>query len=764
MQSSDFFPVVKSPFNLQTFQRRLRHLHSIAVRNMHCPSNQDVDLSKLQVYFTLHKDEKSKAFYTSEKVTGSLNPTWQSFDLQRCDADIDGTAKFVVLRIWFAYDKTSKVTILAHVYLTGLVFFSSKLQVPGVKYPTNTLLFGMFNNIFIHYDSNSSTAQLDQHIQDKVVPFDNLPAVVKVDQSMLRPSYNISSLSRIHTVQRAIKQTEASVKRIHADIEDKLMSSNENSDKLSTREVLLMKVRQLRKELLWQTQQKQLEQENLERYRVEQSVRLNALKEKRTQLLKLLKDTEEKRTMHIQSREMLVKENAQVLFRRKQIISEMVHYIYPINEDEKQHFFINNVRLPNAEDYHGQDEVRLSVALGFTCHLTQMVSHFMDMPLRYPMVHRGSRSSILDHIHSKLTEKDREFPLYGKGKEKFQYNYAVFLLNKNISQLRFYCGLGTNDLRQTLPNLKSLLEQRLGVRSSISSEQKGSATNTLQSPPPTSIGESHASRRSQMASSNASSYTRRDLVSEIEPSETGGKSTSGGDGEFVTESFAGTGPNFKPSQEEILSRHSVAEPKARLSQGVEAAEFQGSHSKDYNGYSKSGCLPHFETNSHPNGKSKDSCHSEGAIEEEDETEELFKPSDDHFFRVINQPVVQEFNKLLSEAKSDSDILSNSFGTGIASNGDIPSLDKLHDSGTQSFKMFRSPASPVETSPSPNDLPPNELQGVKNSVPRQVYPIPGSRSQRESNEVDAALYYQSSSYDDSELSESQDKHGNSNNVL
>lgn len=27
------------------------------------------------------------------------------------------------------------------------------------------------------------------------------------------------------------------------------------------------------------------------------------------------------------------------------------------------------------------------------------------------------------------------FPLYAKGKEKFQFNYGVFLLNKNISQV-----------------------------------------------------------------------------------------------------------------------------------------------------------------------------------------------------------------------------------------------------------------------------------------------------------------------------------------
>ena len=39
----------------------------------------------------------------------------------------------------------------------------------------------------------------------------------------------------------------------------------------------------------------------------------------------------------------------------------------------------------------------------------------MDMPLRYPMVHRGSRSIIIDHIHSKLPEKDREWVNLSKG-------------------------------------------------------------------------------------------------------------------------------------------------------------------------------------------------------------------------------------------------------------------------------------------------------------------------------------------------------------
>ncbi|KAH9512390.1 hypothetical protein Btru_039396 [Bulinus truncatus] len=732
MQQVDTFPVVKNPFNLQTFQRRLRHLHSIAVRNLYCPKNHDIDFSQLNVFFTLHADERSKAFYTSEKISGSLNPTWQSFDLQSCDTDVDQTAKFVVLKIWFSYENVCKIAMVAHVFLTGLVFYSSKLSVPGVKYPPNTLLFGMFNNIFIYYDQNASSPQLDQWIPDKKVPLLNIPAVVKVDQAIQKPSYNINSLTRIHTVQRATRQTQASVKRIHSDIEDKLMSSNENSEKLSSREVLLMKVRQLRKELLWQTQQKQSEQDALEQYRVQQEIRAKSLKDKRVVLMNFEKDIEEKRTLHIQSREMLVKENAQVLFRRKQIISEMVHYIYPITEDEKHNFYINGVRLPNAEDYQGQDEVRLSVALGFTCHLTQMVSHFMDMPLRYPMVHKGSRSTIIDHVHSKLTEKDREFPLFGKGKEKFQYNYAVFLLNKNISQLRFYCGLGTNDLRQTLPNLKSLLEQRLGVRLSPSLDQHG---HGLQSPPTTSIGESLASRKSQVASSNASSYTKKDLASDVDAADGTLRPPAASDTAHLKAETAGF-QNFDSCS--LSSAHSAAQDSVQsddksFKQQSDPAD--GYHSKALNGFK--------DNNSRDNGVAKNVHSSERTISEEDETEELFKPTDDHFFKVINQPVIQEFNNLKHLEEQD-----NSFVQNLATNGNTLTSFKL-----LKRRMPHQNASPGSLNGPPS--PPNEAQ-VSTGQDQSYSAGRQSLIHSMSTDIHTNLYTQSINYDEAYSCETPDK--------
>ena len=53
------------------------------------------------------------------------------------------------------------------------------------------------------------------------------------------------------------------------------------------------------------------------------------------------------------------------------------------------------------------------------------------------------------------------FPLYSKGKDRLYFEYAVYLLNKDIAQLRWMCGLNTGDLAATLPNLSALIQHLL---------------------------------------------------------------------------------------------------------------------------------------------------------------------------------------------------------------------------------------------------------------------------------------------------------------
>lgn len=126
-------------------------------------------------------------------------------------------------------------------------------------------------------------------------------------------------------------------------------------------------------------------------------------------------------------------------------------------------YSINGVQLPNAEDYGSETGGQISVALGYSAHFSAMLAFFLDIPCRYPVRHFGSRSRIIDHITVQIPDREREFPLYYKGKRDVYCAYAIYLLNKNIAQLRWYCGLSTPDLRATLPNLVELLSSRLTI-------------------------------------------------------------------------------------------------------------------------------------------------------------------------------------------------------------------------------------------------------------------------------------------------------------
>jgi len=56
-----------------------------------------------------------------------------------------------------------------------------------------------------------------------------------------------------------------------------------------------------------------------------------------------------------------------------------------------------------------KDETMCAVALGYTCHLVNMISQILNFPVRYPMDHLSSRSTVTDHIHSKLTDRDKTY-------------------------------------------------------------------------------------------------------------------------------------------------------------------------------------------------------------------------------------------------------------------------------------------------------------------------------------------------------------------
>uniref|UniRef100_A0A673JSW5 UV radiation resistance-associated gene protein-like n=1 Tax=Sinocyclocheilus rhinocerous TaxID=307959 RepID=A0A673JSW5_9TELE len=422
---------------LTSQQRRLRHLRSIAARNIVNKNGSPL----LDTYFTLHlcqEDRISRDFYKSEVIRDSLNPTWRSLDFAMLPDLLDTSVSCFVVRIWGGREEQYQLLIEWKVNLDGLRYTGQQ---------TLCEAHGLFS-----FPQESSDRKKNSLLQ--------------VDQSSVRNSYSVFSLLRLHTAQRAIKQTQVTVQKIGKEIEEKLRTTASCTEKKKERECMQLRIGILRCEL--ERQRKALARE------------LDMMQKERAQLRKSLTELQKECTA---KRELFLKSNAQLTFRCRQLISEL-SYIYPIDVNNQNDYVICGVKLPNSEDFQAKDDGSVAVALGYTAHLVLMISNFLQIPLRYPVIHKGSRSSIKDTITDKLTEKEREFPLYPRG-ERFQFEYGVYLLNKNIAQvristcpsvqikmtyrliiqcLRYQHGLSTPDLRQTLPNLKNFLEHGLLVR------------------------------------------------------------------------------------------------------------------------------------------------------------------------------------------------------------------------------------------------------------------------------------------------------------
>ncbi|XP_037738661.1 UV radiation resistance-associated gene protein isoform X1 [Chelonia mydas] len=431
---------------LPSQQRRLRHLRNIAARNIVNRNGYRL----LDTYFTLHLCDNAKIckeFYRSEVIKNSLNPTWRSLDFGIMPDRLDTSVSCFLVRIWGGKKDVYQLLIEWKVNLDGLKYLGQQIHARN----PNEIIFGLNDGYY-----GASFEQKDHSGTQK-------SSLLQVDQNCVRNSYDVFSLLRLHRAQCAIKQTQVTVQKIGREIEEKLRLTSTSNELKKKSECLQLKILVLRHEL--ERQKKALGREVALLHKKQNMLldKGNAFETEYQRLQMHKQSLHELRKECTAKRELFLKTNAQLTIRCRQLLSEL-SYIYSIDLNDQKDYFVCGVKLPNSEDFQAKDDGSIAVALGYTAHLVSMISFFLQVPLRYPIIHKGSRSAIKDNINDKLTEKEREFPLYPKGGERLQFDYGVYLLNKNIAQLRYQHGLGTPDLRQTLPNLKNFMEHGLMVR------------------------------------------------------------------------------------------------------------------------------------------------------------------------------------------------------------------------------------------------------------------------------------------------------------
>ncbi|XP_046675744.1 UV radiation resistance-associated protein-like [Homalodisca vitripennis] len=460
---------------LVTQQQRLRNLLQIIAYNINpyekCP-HLEKSTRKNCYYYTLHLTTMSAPFYTSEKLE-SDNPKWADVEINQ----VNGAANGVVIRVWcHPSDGSEQMVTVWGVYFSGLSYLGPRLVgTDPSQFKSNTIVFHMQGGYF--------TAP---HCFKEARPASRVLSA-EIPVTDIRPSYSVSLLLRLHSIQQAIKQHSVAAASLRERISDGGLGAGETGGESAMLRRLLHRTRapappphhhqlaamrreleevRFRVSLLTHERDKkssQIRQKIAEKNRLvdENQDRDRELMERYRVLHKEVERLKELKRLTVDVRDNLYSTTSMLQTLRRKRIAEL-NIIYPISQMGDDKFAICGVHLPNSEDFAGHDEVMISVALGFVAHLIQMIAYFLHIPLRYPILHAGSRSRVIDHITEKIPDKEREFPLYSRGKEKLQFNYGVYLLNKNIAQLRWYCNLVTQDLRTTLPNLLALLNLKPG--------------------------------------------------------------------------------------------------------------------------------------------------------------------------------------------------------------------------------------------------------------------------------------------------------------
>ena len=154
----------------------------------------------------------------------------------------------------------------------------------------------------------------------------------------------------------------------------------------------------------------------------------------------------------------------QDLTQRRSELVTILDFILPIRPLEPPsatplQFTIASLPLANSSFSSTADDDQISSAFGHVVLLVALLAAYHGVSSHYPLKPCGSRSLISDPI-SAAVRGLRTFPLYMRGMDRYRFDYAVFLLNKDIEQLlgaRRPNPLAVLDLRHTLPNLYNFI-------------------------------------------------------------------------------------------------------------------------------------------------------------------------------------------------------------------------------------------------------------------------------------------------------------------
>ncbi|KAK6363266.1 hypothetical protein TWF730_000709 [Orbilia blumenaviensis] len=408
----------------------------------------DATLGKLvDTFFTLHHDSVGDdPFYISETVPSSINPTFQSIELEECGPAITRLDS-IVIRIWARKEQSSEFGLLIelNIGLSYLQFIGRSLENFNFTFPENCVVVILSDGCYTIF------SELDPKLVKKyVAPRPTQRALAEAAESC-----SFDAILKLKNLEECIYDA----METQAHVEQQMESiASSNAAYLSNTRALGME---------------SLELKDARKIVSRERKRLEALKKHRDALKESISGRKaaidagvENRVvakLHLQNAKLLLHQKVveasntvAAMGTRRKVILDYLTKIYPIEHIPEQplNFTICNLHLPN-EPPEGHNEDVIAAALGYVAHLVYLLSFYLGVYLRYPVIPKGSSSLVQDPIS--VIQGSRYFPLWAKGVPYFRFEYAIFLLNKNIEQLMESQNCIVLDIRHTLPNLKYLL-------------------------------------------------------------------------------------------------------------------------------------------------------------------------------------------------------------------------------------------------------------------------------------------------------------------
>lgn len=406
----------------------------------------------LDSFFALHVEGQDEPIYVSETAERAMQPNFRFFDIESCGPSVTRLEDITVKMYAKTHDEQDYRFVLdLHVNLPSLQYIGKSIESFGLPLSDNAVIFHLEDGIY------TSLTHLPNSTHLSTAP----TGAPRASANRILPTSSYDALMRLATLDTCIQDAINTREKLAGQISDILTDHKQSFTQVES-------VAEGR-----DSAARVFPAANLQRRRLENAVRkrdeLRESIEHRRRSFQQGREAQSRAEQAMQNGRASIDETrsegyntVDEMIGQRRRCCEDLQSIYPIEPvpGRSLSFSIRGLPLPNSS-FEECDEAVTAAALGFVAHTVHLLSFYLSSPLPYPITACGSTSSISDPISQTPTGSQGNgppsYPLFIKGAVRYRFEYAVFLLNKDIEMLACQLGLRVMDIRQTLPNLKYLL-------------------------------------------------------------------------------------------------------------------------------------------------------------------------------------------------------------------------------------------------------------------------------------------------------------------